>query len=669
MNKNIYTILSLAFLSLFQLSQTKLHAAEPYFEIPSEVCFGHEVIPENVIEASSYEWSFCSPNLATPPSGFKQNLQNAYNEIKAIHTGKHNDYIITFSLTLEGKIIRTIHKNENSFFAEPISVLQLFNIPISHGIQLIEEDGIYHLFSISNQGVGVQLTRLDFPEGLDEDPIIGDNQILNVTSAAINRLTINQEESGLYVGFVFTEGNELLRLTFDNGLYNSPNIMNLGNPNNVLSNPVDMYPVFEDDTWHLFVINHESQTLARISFLHSMTNPPIATNLGSFDGRIRRPSGISYLKDCNSKYLLILNKGSETIVQLSWTNQPITDTPHPQNIGNMADFISPTSMSNAFVDDENRTFFLVGNVDNKMSFVYYDECGNVVFDRDDIEQPTFKYTEPGVYTVTLFLPDGTSYCKNITITPRPEITYTEDVLICQGDTTTLSAVSHGSRTTTWTPNYNLSSNIQQIIEAYPEYTTMYTSETYFAANCIVKHNILVEVSHNKADAGEDRMIKDGSKTILGGPNTSVGPQFTYQWTPELGMLESSEQPYTSVEPPFNTTYYLNVYNTDGCHAIDSVLVIVPCDDIHLPNAFMPEGNTPENQTFGLMNKQIAKINYFAIYDRWGNEVFATTDPNEEWDGTFNGQKASPGVYVWQVDGYCANTEERYRRSGNVTLIR
>ncbi|MDX5427984.1 MAG: gliding motility-associated C-terminal domain-containing protein, partial [Bacteroidota bacterium] len=57
-----------------------------------------------------------------------------------------------------------------------------------------------------------------------------------------------------------------------------------------------------------------------------------------------------------------------------------------------------------------------------------------------------------------------------------------------------------------------------------------------------------------------------------------------------------------------------------------------------------------------------------IINRWGQEVFSTTDPTERWDGTASGEKAPMGVYVYKlkyqsIDGL--PQEER----GTFTLIR
>lgn len=38
-----------------------------------------------------------------------------------------------------------------------------------------------------------------------------------------------------------------------------------------------------------------------------------------------------------------------------------------------------------------------------------------------------------------------------------------------------------------------------------------------------------------------------------------------------------------------------------------------------------------------------------IYNRWGNEVFSSNDPFLAWDGTYNKETVSLGVYVWMME--------------------
>jgi gliding motility-associated-like protein len=88
----------------------------------------------------------------------------------------------------------------------------------------------------------------------------------------------------------------------------------------------------------------------------------------------------------------------------------------------------------------------------------------------------------------------------------------------------------------------------------------------------------------------------------------------------------------------------------------------------LPNAFNPVSDQPENRNFGLINNNVVKLEYFKIFNRWGQVVFETTDPIKKWDGTQNNIQLPPDNYVWIVDGYCDNGK-RIKKQGTVLLVR
>jgi len=126
-----------------------------------------------------------------------------------------------------------------------------------------------------------------------------------------------------------------------------------------------------------------------------------------------------------------------------------------------------------------------------------------------------------------------------------------------------------------------------------------------------------------------------------------------------------------VAPLETTQYTVTVTDEFGCIGTDEVTVTVRnarCDetDVYLPNAFTPNGD-------GINDLFIVRSNFmeemvFIIYNRWGQEIFKTTDINQGWDGTFNGIPLPPDSYAYYIWALCVNAEE-YRKTGNVTLIR
>ena len=62
--------------------------------------------------------------------------------------------------------------------------------------------------------------------------------------------------------------------------------------------------------------------------------------------------------------------------------------------------------------------------------------------------------------------------------------------------------------------------------------------------------------------------------------------------------------------------------------------------------------------------------HLRIFDRWGQLVFDTTDPDKGWDGSgINGGRTATGVYVWRLTYRPLYAADKLDRFGNVTLLR
>lgn len=126
-----------------------------------------------------------------------------------------------------------------------------------------------------------------------------------------------------------------------------------------------------------------------------------------------------------------------------------------------------------------------------------------------------------------------------------------------------------------------------------------------------------------------------------------------------------------VSPTETTTYYVTGTDKDGCSGVDTVTVTVrkaKCDetDVYIPNAFTPNGDN-NNDIFIPRSHFIDEME-LVIYNRWGQEMFRSTDKNTGWDGTFKGKPMPPDAYAYYLKVICVNVEE-YQKRGNVTLIR
>jgi gliding motility-associated-like protein len=99
--------------------------------------------------------------------------------------------------------------------------------------------------------------------------------------------------------------------------------------------------------------------------------------------------------------------------------------------------------------------------------------------------------------------------------------------------------------------------------------------------------------------------------------------------------------------PFTTC--LVAINELGCPDTTCKLIGVRADPlVYVPNAFSPNGDG-RNEGFRPVLNGFSTWNYtLLIFDRWGKEIYRTTDREAEWDGRVGGQETVIDVYVWKV---------------------
>jgi gliding motility-associated-like protein len=88
--------------------------------------------------------------------------------------------------------------------------------------------------------------------------------------------------------------------------------------------------------------------------------------------------------------------------------------------------------------------------------------------------------------------------------------------------------------------------------------------------------------------------------------------------------------------------------------------------------YVPGGFTPNNDGLNDILRPVVvgmkEFKYFALYNRWGEQVFRTTDPFKGWDGMIKGIKQGSGVYVWIAEAVDFN-DQPVKLKGTTTLIR
>jgi gliding motility-associated-like protein len=119
------------------------------------------------------------------------------------------------------------------------------------------------------------------------------------------------------------------------------------------------------------------------------------------------------------------------------------------------------------------------------------------------------------------------------------------------------------------------------------------------------------------------------------------------------------------------TVWLYATNEFGC--IDSVsqqvqVVIEPI--YYIPNTFTPDGNKFNNSFLPIFTSGFDKNNYnLLIFNRWGELLFETNNASVGWDGTYGGQLAPDGVYIYHVTFREEFNDKVHVVRGHVNLLR
>lgn len=237
------------------------------------------------------------------------------------------------------------------------------------------------------------------------------------------------------------------------------------------------------------------------------------------------------------------------------------------------------------------------------------------------------------------------------------------------DTTTQSACTVNDGTATVTPvggtaPYTYSwTNGQTTQTATGLAAGTYTYLVTDADGCTVSNAVTVASANQiNPDAGPPVTIPLGQSTQLNGLGGGI-----YSWSPGDGLSCTVCQSPVAT-PTVTTTYTLTVVDSIGCTAIDTVTVFVEilCGEVFVPNAFSPNGDN-QNDVLFVRGNCIQELDFF-IFNRWGEEVFHSTDPAVGWDGIWRGVACENAVFNYVVRGVLADGT-LIDKKGNVSLIK
>lgn len=263
---------------------------------------------------------------------------------------------------------------------------------------------------------------------------------------------------------------------------------------------------------------------------------------------------------------------------------------------------------------------------------------------------------------------GASGNTTVIVVPYPQVIGAGDTTICFGNTARLQATTTAAYYQ-WTPaNSMMYSNTLSPITG-PSVTTMYYVTVTDTLGCPkpVKDSVLVAVLPRvKAFAGNDTSVVVGQPLQLKATGGT-----TYLWTPGIALSSRNiDNPVAIYSAELDSvTYTVRVFSAEGCHADDNITVKIftTAPEIFVPSAFTPNSDG-RNDVLKPVLAGMKRLDFFRIFNRWGEQLFYTREEGKGWDGRANGADQPSGTYVFTVQAL-DYTGKTVQRKGTIVLIR
>lgn len=288
-------------------------------------------------------------------------------------------------------------------------------------------------------------------------------------------------------------------------------------------------------------------------------------------------------------------------------------------------------------------------------------------------EPTYTYPDTGTFTMKLIVNPGStcpdSISRTVKIYPDFKGEYSYTGLLCPNSpfqfvdlsTSTYGPVSFWS----WDFGDAQFSNGRNTTHAYAVggtyNVTLISGNAKGCRDTTVK---TLEVEKFLPDAGNDTTIVKGEYI-----NFQATGGVSYYWAPAENLDNVNIPNPTGRYPEVGYfRYNVHVTSMNQCEGDDSIIVrVVGQASQFVPNAFTPNGDGV-NDIFRPRAVGYRSVEYFRVFNRFGELVFESKDFEQGWDGTYKGQYADIGTYM-----YVLQMTDRFGQAqtqkGDVILMR
>ena len=276
-----------------------------------------------------------------------------------------------------------------------------------------------------------------------------------------------------------------------------------------------------------------------------------------------------------------------------------------------------------------------------------------------------QYTHQGLYTISLTADFG---CKaedsiQLNIFPGATIFTNTNYNVCEGTAINLSASGTGSYE--WIPATGLSDAFIHNPIVTPSDSTQYKVVLTNTYGCKDSAWVNINVYKNLVvNAGRDKTILLGDTVALDGTVKGTAVDFYWSASNSISNVKSATP---SVFPNIETQYTLNAISTVGCGRASDAVVVKVYKQLSIPNAFSPNGDGI-NDVFRVPQIDNYRLLSCKIFNRWGLNVFNSSNPLSAWDGNVKGEPQETGLYIYYIEMKTI-TGKKINVKGSLMLLR
>lgn len=251
----------------------------------------------------------------------------------------------------------------------------------------------------------------------------------------------------------------------------------------------------------------------------------------------------------------------------------------------------------------------------------------------------------------------------IFVNPAPVANAGADTTICYGDKAQLTG--SGSLQYVWFPAQYISNRNIASPQVYPRSTGPYWLHVMDNKGCrsLLPDTVLVGVIPPvRPFAGNDTIVTINQPLQL---NAVGGTRFI--WQPTTG-LSNAQIPNPVAILQNHQTYTITAFTPEGCNGNTTLNIrVFRGPEIYVAGAFTPNADNQNDQLLAIP-AGIKQFNYFRVFNRWGKQVFSTTDFRKGWDGKWKATEQPQDTYIWMAEAVDINGKTLFRK-GTVVLIR